>query len=269
MTVYPRGGYINMSAISLKLDNWVVARLSEPFPLEEVKWLPAFGFATSGPTKVLAYVDARTVVNRLNEVVGANNWSDSYAESTVSGTEVREVTDFSSLQDSELAKGYGGKVKGAKNEWQKKFEYNNISYGGVRCTINILGVEKSDVGVPSFAEQLKGAYSDSLKRAAVKFGVGEYFYRLGTLEAMFNNGKFSEPPDMPEWALPIDRPSPDGVIQELIAKVRATELSNEARYRSESVISEVSAMGRYNPNSPIIVKRAVYEELTRMLAQNG
>jgi hypothetical protein len=257
-----------MSVLKLELDNWVVSRLAEPFPIEEVKWLPAFGYANSGPTKVLAYVDARMVVNRLNEVVGAENWSDAYSESTVTGTEVRDITDYSTLPEDRINKAYG-KVKGTKFESDKKMEYNEVSYGGIRCTLTILGVSKSDVGVPSFAEQLKGAYSDSLKRAAVKFGVGEYLYRLGTLQAHYEGGRVVEPPQLPDWALPYDRPSPDAVIQETITRVLAQELAPEARSRVVQVVNQVHVMGHYNPNTPIIVKRAVYEELLSFMTDES
>lgn len=52
--------------------------------------------------------------------------------------------------------------------------------GGVECTIRIhVGdafASKSDVGVPSTIEPVKGAYSDAFKRAAVKWGIGRDLY---------------------------------------------------------------------------------------------
>jgi hypothetical protein len=45
----------------------------------------------------------------------------------------------------------------------------------VECTLNVGGVIKTDVGEGDAA---KDAYSDALKRAAVKFGIGRYLYGL-------------------------------------------------------------------------------------------
>lgn len=243
-------------ALNLKLDNWVLERLSEPFPVEEVKWLPAFGNRGG----VLAYVDARTVTNRLNEVVGAENWMDRYIESTIVGTEVRDITNYPQLVEEKKAEKKGYKTV-VKSEGDKEFAYNDIKYGGIRCELTVLEVTKSDVGVPSFAEQLKGAYSDSLKRAAVKFGIGEYFYRLGTLDAVVDYGKVVEPPEMPEWALPIERPSADEVIQSEIEKTLALELIHDDRIEALWLVDHLHSMGRYNPRTPLVVKRAVYEGL--------
>lgn len=252
-------------SLNIELDNWVVSRLAEPFPEDEVKWLPAFG---SGNKGALAYVDARTVANRLNEVVGAENWSDRYMESTIVHSEVRDVTDYDLLPEDRVAKRTKYKTT-PKYESDKKFVYNDIRYGGIRCDLTVLGVTKSDVGVPSFAEQLKGAYSDSLKRAAVKFGIGEYFYRLGTLDAVVDYGRVTVPPELPEWALPVERPDPNPVIKETIERVRGMSLTPELSFRADEAIGAAFSMGSYNPDTPLIVKRAVYEELLRILRESG
>lgn len=49
---------------------------------------------------------------------------------------------------------------------------------GVPCTVTVNGVRRSDVGMPSSQEPIKGAYSDALKRAAVHFGIGRELYEL-------------------------------------------------------------------------------------------
>jgi hypothetical protein len=54
--------------------------------------------------------------------------------------------------------------------------------GRLRCRIGGEWLTKVDVGGPSErpdgGDRLKAAFSDSLKRAAVKYGVGRYLYRL-------------------------------------------------------------------------------------------
>lgn len=52
---------------------------------------------------------------------------------------------------------------------------------GVQCALTANGVTRVDVGVPSNTEGLKGAYSDALKRAAVKHGLGRELYELPTI----------------------------------------------------------------------------------------
>ena len=77
----------------------------------------------------------------------------------------------------------------------------------VECTLTIFGVSKSDVGEPpgsDFADKMKGAYSDALKRAAVKFGVGRYLYRLESQWVSYDEQRkrLAEVPRLPAWALP-------------------------------------------------------------------
>jgi hypothetical protein len=102
-------------------------------PPEEVKHRP---LRKDGPA-VLPYVDARYVMDVLDQVVGPGDWQDRFEEVP----------------------------------------------GGVRCGIGILiGEEwiwKYDVGVPSDMEATKGAYSDALKRAAVKWGIARDLYEDG------------------------------------------------------------------------------------------
>ena len=75
-------------------------------------------------------------------------------------------------------------VLGPRN-WQD--EYECLPGGSVTCKLKIRlddeWITKMDVG--SAAEHMdegdrrKAAFSDALKRAAVKFGIGRYLYRVG------------------------------------------------------------------------------------------
>ena len=117
----------------MKLTKEIQEKLSAPFDDSEVKFKPAA--IKNGMALALAYVDARTILDRLDDVLGTENWHDSY-----------EV----------------------------------IASNQVVCKLTIMDVTKSDAGEasPEEKEPLKSALSDSLKRAAVKFGVGRYLYRL-------------------------------------------------------------------------------------------
>lgn len=89
---------------------------------------------TSKNYKALAYIEARDVMDRLDDVVGIGSWSVSYEE---------------------LADG-----------------------GNIKCSLTVHGVTKEDVGDKSNFAATKGGFSDSLKRAAVNFGIGRYLYSL-------------------------------------------------------------------------------------------
>jgi len=127
-------------------------RLAQPFPPEEV------GFKVQSTNRdrtkglVVAYVDARTVLDRLDEVVGSEGWQDAY-----------EVL-------ADHRDGSGRLVE-------------------VRCRLTLLGVSKEDVGE---GDSLKAAFSDALKRAAVKFGVGRYLYRLPKIWVPLKDGYLEE-----------------------------------------------------------------------------
>ncbi len=70
------------------------------------------------------------------------------------------------------------------------------------CMINDKLVIRSDGAGDTGTEGEKGAISDALKRAAVKFGIGRYLYGLGGEWVDLDQyGKF-KPPSLPQWATP-------------------------------------------------------------------
>lgn len=117
----------------------IMQALSAPFEPTAVKFKPAV--VSGNRALALAYVDARVIQDRLDEVLGVNGWQD---------------------------------------------DYECLADGSVVCRLRLrLGdewVTKVDVGSPSeqpdSGDRLKAAFSDALKRAAVKFGLGRYLYRL-------------------------------------------------------------------------------------------
>ncbi len=139
--------------------------LSAPFDPSEVRFKPAV--VSGNRALALAYVDARVIQDRLDEVLGAEGWQDSY----------RCLPDGSVICRLRLRLG---------NEW----------------------VTKMDVGGPSEqpdgGDRMKAAFSDALKRAAVKFGVGRYLYRLPSQWVDYDpqRRQFARPPMLPAFALP-------------------------------------------------------------------
>jgi hypothetical protein len=139
--------------------------LTAPFPVDAIHWKP---LAVKGNRALAAaYLDARAVMQRLDSVFGVGGWKDRY----------------------DLASG-----------------------GSVVCTLSVLvddrWVEKTDVGSPSEqpddGDKLKAAFSDALKRAAIKLGIGRYLYRLPRQWVDYDpqTRQFKQTPALPSWALP-------------------------------------------------------------------
>jgi hypothetical protein len=139
--------------------------LAAPFEGTEVRFKP--GAVSGNRALALAYVDARVIQDRLDEVLGVMGWQDDY-------------------------------------EW--------LEDGSVVCRLRLrIGGEwitKVDVGGPSEqpdeGDRRKAAFSDALKRAAVKFGVGRYLYRLPGQWVDYDpqRRQFVRPPSLPLSALP-------------------------------------------------------------------
>lgn len=114
--------------------------LSAPFAESELK--ERTGRTVNGKTLVLPYVDAVTVMDRLDSALGMDGWSDEYSLISPGVIQCR----LSCRMES--------------GHWVTKS-----------------GVGASDMA-GSHADAAKAAASDALKRAAVKFGVGRYLYSL-------------------------------------------------------------------------------------------
>ncbi len=111
------------------------AALAAPFEAEEVR-------VRSQNGRQLHYITARTAMNRLDDVLGPENWWDEYvpAENSVMCRLSIRLADGQVVTKAD-AGGYAG---------------------------------MSDSG-----DDDKSGFSDSFKRAAAKFGVGRYLYRDG------------------------------------------------------------------------------------------
>lgn len=158
----------------------ILAALAAPFDPREVKWKPAM--VKNNRALAMAYIDARVVQDRLDEVLGVENWQD----------------DYQLLPDGSVACKLRVKVG---DDW----------------------ISKMDVGSPSEqpdgGDRLKAAFSDALKRAAVKFGVGRYLYRLVSQWVDYDPVKkqFTQTPQLPAFAVPgkaANRPTNQSALPE-------------------------------------------------------
>ncbi|WP_018465297.1 Rad52/Rad22 family DNA repair protein [Calidithermus timidus] len=177
-------------------DAWEI--LAEPFAVGEVQWRVEALSKDKRRAMVVPYIDARSVLERLDEAVGPEGWQDTY--------EVLVAREGSFA---------------------------------VRCRLSVLGVSKEDVGE---GESLKAAFSDALKRAAVKFGVGRYLYRLEKqwVDHDPDSGRFT-PPQLERPAQPLraghaeaqealaeaEKPEPQELIDRLIDRLKEMGMGKE------------------------------------------
>ena len=155
-------------------------KLKEPFDPADLEWRVGRVRQQKNGNFVdlLCYITARAVMDRFDEVCGPAFWRAEYAPSIVGE--------------------------------------------GVECTIFVKNgtewVGKSDASDQSQIEQLKGAYSGALKRAAVHWGIGRYLYKLPNEKHRVIEGwggpddinvfhqrahiGHVKRPGLPDWALP-------------------------------------------------------------------
>lgn len=175
--------------------DWV--KLKEPFDPKEVEWrIAQVGEKRDGSiwAKVLAYITNRAIMNRLDESVGPSCWKNEYKPGPCGGV----ICGISIRIDT----GHGD------GEWVTKWD----------------GADNTDI------ESTKGGLSDSMKRAAVQWGIGRYLYDLeeGWAQIVgqdFKGSRYANskakvngqdkwlsfnwvPPELPDWAKPSTQPKP-------------------------------------------------------------
>lgn len=163
------------------------SKLSAPFPPEDIEWRVArAGIAKKGVyCMVLAYITARAIQERLDEVVGPANWQNT------------------PLQLHEVRAGlFAMQV-------------------GISIKIGEEWVTKYDVSEPTQVEPAKGGFSGATKRAGAQWGIGRYLYYIDETFAETsdqNGGKgwnyatlpkdqgkapyYWKTPTLPSWAVP-------------------------------------------------------------------
>lgn len=165
-------------------------RLAEPFPSKDIEWRvhkQDYSASNGGVwCRVLAYVTARAIQERLDEVVGPENWRN------------EEPRVISVNGKSAFACGLSLRING---EWLTKW----------------------DVSEPTNIEPAKGGWSGAMKRAGAMWGIARYLYYLEDEFAEcqektkpqgreWRKGKLKDrniefwwkPPELPGWALPKD-----------------------------------------------------------------
>ncbi len=151
----------------------LAAALAAPFPSDRVSWKPQAISRDKKRALAVAYIDARDVAQRLDDVVGPLNWQVDHkqvSDQIVTGLGIRD-----------------GEASTFVWKWDAGF------VGGADS-------ESPDDQVKA----RKGTISDGLKRAAVLWGVARYLYRLPKVWIDFDaeHKKLASTPSLPQWALP-------------------------------------------------------------------
>ena len=191
-------------------------QLREPFAADDIEWrVSRAGLGKRGPyCRVLAYITARAIQHRLDDVCGPSRWQFERPEMlTINGA-------------SAFSCGLSILVDG---EW----------------------ITKYDVAEPTAIEPAKGGWSSAVKRAASAWGVGRYLYRLDEMHAdvqetdpgsrAWNWARLPEKhggavyywrtPSLPGWALPKE---PDAEV----SSSALTDLKNMWRKRFASDLND-------------------------------
>jgi len=199
----------------------IASKLAEPFPADAIGWKPQS--VAGNRALAVAYVDARDVMDRLDAVVGIDGWQDTY-ETLADGTVVCSL----SVKVGEV--------------WLRKCDVGGQS-------------DQKDAG-----DKHKSAFSDALKRAAVKYGIGRYIYRLPLVWCDYDPQKkqLTKTPTLPEWALPA---KPKGDAKTIAAW--------EARLKHDRPLAEINGMVGDFAQMDLPTKTAVWSLLKKWAERTG
>jgi hypothetical protein len=144
--------------------NELAAALAQPFAEDQVEWKPQ---AIKGDRALaVPYIDARLVMDRLDQALGVGNWQTTY----------REVKDGILCTLSCRI----------HDEWVCHEDFGSFS-------------DQPDAG-----DRIKAAASDGLKRCAVHLGIARYLYRVPSVWVDYDTTRkrFAKQPRLPDWAVP-------------------------------------------------------------------
>jgi len=214
--------------------------LKAPFRADDVGWrVQQSGMKGEKPwASVLAYIDNRAIMDRLDDVVGPANWQNSFCE----------------IKDGfKCGIGIWLEPLGQRGEWIWKWDGAGVT--------NI--------------ETVKGGISDAMKRAGYQWGIGRYLYNLPAGWATFEEkGIYSakiadklyrwNPPALSAWALPAKE-------TDFGAYLKQVKALKDELLAQESIVGEAIyyRLLRSMPGNPVhaneIKNPSVQREFYRML----
>lgn len=120
----------------------IQAELSRPFAPEDLEWRIQQAFEEKGRGLAVPYVTNRAIQDRLDDVVGPENWHNEFKPWHGNGKKEAQICGISIYFEG----------RGVVTKWD--------------------GAEDTDI------EPVKGGLSDSMKRAAVQWGIGRVLYKM-------------------------------------------------------------------------------------------
>lgn len=136
----------------------ILIALAKPFTADEIDWRVGSTTKTKEKGQALAYIDARAVMDRFDAVMGVN-WKCEYP----------------TIQ--RLAAGMG-EEDGDEQGRRKKPRSKSLVVCRISLRFGDEWIWREDGAGDSAVEAEKGALSDALKRAAVRWGVGRFLYAM-------------------------------------------------------------------------------------------
>ena len=139
-------------------------------------------------------------------------------------------------------------VCGPEN-WKNEFAIwkSNGQLCGISVKIAGEWVTKWDGADDTSFESLKGGLSDSMKRAAVQWGIGRYLYYLDTewVELKNEGRSLVTHPALPKWALPLDDQNDRTVATMSMADIMAYTFTNsKGQMFKAQMMYDAKAQGR-------------------------
>lgn len=198
--------------------------LQAPFPENEIIWKVGARSDDGMLGKALPHLDARHIQARLDETVGPCNWQDEYFE-VITGSRLLAVRCRLTLV-----------IDG-----QRYFK-EDAAY--LKGTASSEADRELDV---------KGVYSNALKRAAVKWGIGRYLYAFKAPWVPLVDGRFAERPSL---ALANSPEEAAGTAEETAVELAppmvpsgAEAPSEQSAVSSASNVSQTSSVEAHIPAS--------------------
>lgn len=148
-------------------------QLRDKFPESHISWRVGRMNQDRTVGQALPYIDNRLVQNRLDDVLGPQNWTNRFIE-VISNNRLMAVRCI-----------IGVNVGGT---WVEKED----------------AAQLDDVGNGNREIAVKGVYSDAMKRAAVQWGIGRYLYDYAAPYVELDNGRLVEAPKLPPELLPAE-----------------------------------------------------------------
>jgi len=184
--------------MATKAQEKIFEALAAPFYANEVEWKIQTKSKDKKKAMVVPFIQARSIMQRLDAVVGPDNWQDIYSEVNIGGI---NCTIMIRVNDEWIS----------KNDGAETIVMTTYDDGNKRQEMS-----------------LKGTYSAAFKRTAVKWGIGRYLYDIPRIWVPLREGKYFDPPVFAPEFLPEDADPKTGNAPGYVApeKPRAQQGSN-------------------------------------------